>query len=88
MNSGQNYDKIKTSITFTGGVVGNQCICLHYAGNDNSYLRVRAGSKQIIVEQKRSWQRVETLFIHNIALPGYEKENGPSRVAGRIFIQR
>ena len=80
LKSGQNYDNITISTTFTGEVVGNQCIYLRYAEDGNSYLRMRSSNNQIIVEQKTAGQSVETLFAYNMALPGYEKENGPSRL--------
>ncbi len=80
LKSSLNYDNITISTTLTGEVVGNQCIYLRYADNGNSYLRIRSGNNQIIVEQKRPEQALETLFVYNMALPGYEKENGPSRL--------
>jgi hypothetical protein len=68
LKSGQNYDNISISTTFTGEVVGKQCIYLRYAADGSSYLRIRSSNNQIIVEQKCPGETVETLFAYNIAL--------------------
>jgi hypothetical protein len=80
LKSGQNYTDSTLSTTLTGMVVGNECIYLRYADDGNSYIRVRCSNNQIIVEEKTPTGILNTLFVYNMDLPGYETSNGPAQL--------